>query len=149
MICNYDGECVLTKLNYLLYAIYDTLHALHYIEWLVLSWIICTYNVEYVLTTFALLLNDLNGSMKLPPAQHNSGKSPEGLLKVLTSGTLRGPIQKFIVYDLLVKFYFRSNSPRAKHLLLSFSGKKIFKCSKWGCPRDVYGFQLREVLGTK
>ena len=27
--------------------------------------------------------------------------------------------------------------------------KQIFKSSKWGRPRDVYGTQLREVSGTK
>ena len=46
------------------------------------------------------------------------------------SGTYRGPsedsqgpIQKSIVYDLLTKLYFRSNSPCITYLLLSFTGK--------------------------
>ena len=50
MICNYHAECILTTLN-----------DIYYVEWFVLSWIICICNVEcffdYV-ERFALLLND-------------------------------------------------------------------------------------------
>ena len=78
-------------------------------------------------------------------AQDSTGRSAEGPLKVLTSrtyrylqGTLGGPILKFMVYDLLIKSYFRSNSLCITNLFLSFTGKKIFKYSKWVHPRDVY-----------
>ena len=56
MIGNYEVKCILTTLN-----------DLHCVESFVLTWIICTCNVECVLTVerFALLLNDLDGSMKL------------------------------------------------------------------------------------
>ena len=89
-------------------------------------------------------------------AQDSTGRSAEGPLKVLTSrtyrylqGTLGGPILKFMVYDLLIKLYFRSNSLCITNLFLSFTGKKLFKYSKWVHPRDVYGFQLLDVSGTK
>ena len=39
-----------TTLNSL-YTVYDTLHALCYVEWFALSPIVCTYNVECVWTT--------------------------------------------------------------------------------------------------
>ena len=51
MICNYDTECILTTLNDL-YRIYDTLNDLYYVE------------------LFALLLSDLNGSLKLLPRKY-------------------------------------------------------------------------------
>ena len=63
-------------------------------------------------------------------AKGNTETSPEGLLKVLTfgttedlQGTLKGPILKFMVYDILIKLYFRSNSLCIAYLFLSFTGK--------------------------
>ena len=47
LICNYDVECILTTLNDL-YTVYETLNDLQYVEWFVLSWIICTYNDEWI-----------------------------------------------------------------------------------------------------
>ena len=35
-------------------------------------------------------------------------------------------MQKFIVYDLLIKLYFRSNSPCIKYLFLPFTGKNKY-----------------------
>ena len=62
--------------------------------------------------------------------QGNTETSPEGLLKVLTfgttedlQGTLKGPILKFMVYDILIKLYFGSNSLCIAYLFLSFTGK--------------------------
>ena len=52
---------------------------LNYVEWFVLRWMICTnLNILYLqrwvcfdyAERFALLLNDLEGSMKLPPGKY-------------------------------------------------------------------------------
>ena len=63
-------------------------------------------------------------------AQDNTGTSPEGPLKVLTLGTYRvpprdsqGTILKFMIYDLLIKLYVRSNSLCIIYLFLSFTGQ--------------------------
>ena len=72
MICNYDAECILTTLN-----------DLYFVEWFVLSWIICICNVECFfdyMERFALLLNDLDGSMKLPPKKYH----PENRLRIFS-----------------------------------------------------------------
>ena len=82
------------------------------------------------------------------------GTSPEGPLKVLTSGTYRGPFRgisedssKFD--DFIEKLLFRSNSPCITYLFLFFTEEKMFKRSKRGRPWDVYRTQLRDVHGTK
>ena len=56
-------------------------------------------------------------------AHDNPGTSPEIPLKFLKSGTCRGlqgalmgPIQKVMVDDFLIKWYFRNNSPFITHL---------------------------------
>ena len=84
-------------------------------------------------------------------AQDYTGTSPKGDVKVLTSRTyrgasmtLRGPILKFMVYDLLIKLHFRSNSPCITYLFWSFTGKKIFKCSK----RDIRETSTHSSCGT-
>ena len=58
--------------------------------------------------------------------QDNTGTSPEGLLKVVTFGTYsgaprdsQGTNNKTMVYDLLIKLYFRSNSLCITYLFLS------------------------------
>ena len=65
--------------------------------------------------------------------------SREGPLKVLTTGTSRGPSRdcngtNIKIDDLMKKLFFRCNSPCFTHLSLIFTGKKIFKSSKWGPP---------------
>ena len=85
------------------------------------------------------------------PGQDVLGTSPEGILKVLKSGIYRGPSgdsqgtnKKWWFYE---KFFLRSNSPCICFWFLH--EEQIFKSSKRGHPRDVYGTQLREVPGTK
>ena len=56
------------------------------------------------------------------------GTSPEGHLKVLTSGTSRGPSEDAQVTNrkidnLMKKWFFRCNSPCFTHLFLFFTGK--------------------------
>ena len=56
------------------------------------------------------------------------GTSPEGPLKVLTSGTSRGPSgdsqgTNTEIDDLMKKLFFRCNSPCFTHLFLFFTGK--------------------------
>ena len=68
-------------------------------------------------------------------------RSPDGPLKVLTSGTYKGPSGGSLetntkIHDFMKKLFFRSNS-------------QIFKSSKQGRPWDVYGTHLRDVHGTK
>ena len=64
MICNYDVKCILTALTDL-FTVNDTFNALYYVEWFVLSWMCFEY-----IERFALLLNNLKGSMKLPPGKY-------------------------------------------------------------------------------
>ena len=73
------------------------------------------------------------------PAHDVPGRSPESPLKVLTSGTYKGPWgdsqgTNTKIHDFMKKLFFRSNS-------------QIFKSSKRGRPRDLYGTQLRNVHG--
>ena len=62
------------------------------------------------------------------PARDVSGTSPEGPLKVPTSGTSRGPSAdsqgtNTKINDLMKKLFFRCNSPSFTHLFLFFTGK--------------------------
>ena len=62
------------------------------------------------------------------PARDVPGTSPEGSLKVLTSGTSRGPSGDSSgtnkkIDNLMKKVFFRCNSSCFKHLLLIFTGK--------------------------
>ena len=88
------------------------------------------------------------------PARDVPGTSPEGPLKILTSGTSRGPSgdsqgTNTKIDDLMKKLFFRCNSPCFTHLFLLFTGKANIQRSKRGRPRDVYRTQLRDVQGTK
>ena len=69
------------------------------------------------------------------PECNASGTSPEGPLKVLTSGIFRGPSgdsyrTKKNIDDLIKKVFFRCNSLSFIHLLLFFTEKKIYIYSK-------------------
>ena len=101
-----------------------------------------------------LVKNYLTASIT-QPTRGAPGTSPEGLLKVLTSGTSRGPLgdsestnkknwwfdEKSIFLDVLVF---------VSHIYYWFLlEKQTFKISKWGRPRDVCGTQLWDVPGTK
>ena len=73
-----------------------------------------------------------NSNVITQPAQDNPGTFPEGLPKVLTSETYRGPLGDFQgtntkIYDSLIKLYFRSNSPCITYVFLSFTGKANIK----------------------
>ena len=62
------------------------------------------------------------------PARDVPGTSPEGPLKVLTSGTSRGPSgdsqgTNTEINDLMKKLVLRCNSPCFTHLFLLFTGK--------------------------
>ena len=62
------------------------------------------------------------------PARDVPGTSPEGPLKVLTSGTSRGPSgdsqgTNTKIDDLMKKLFFRYNSPCFTHLFLFFTRK--------------------------
>ena len=76
------------------------------------------------------------------PTHDDLGTSPEGPLKILTSGTDRKssgdsqePIQKLIIYEKIV--------------FQSLQEEQLFKSSKRGRPRDVWGTHLRDDPGTK
>ena len=62
------------------------------------------------------------------PARDVPWTSPEGPLKVLTSGTSRGPSgdsqgTNTKIDDLMKNLFFRCNSPCFTHLFLFFTGK--------------------------
>ena len=82
------------------------------------------------------------------------GTSPKGSLKVLISGTYNGPSEdsqgtNAKIDDFMKKHFFRSNNPCITYLFLFSQEEQIFKSSKWGRTRGVYGTQLRDVHGTK
>ena len=55
----------------------------NYVGWFALRWIICTWNVECVFNyveRFALLLNDFDDSIKLPPGKY----PPENCLGIFS-----------------------------------------------------------------
>ena len=88
------------------------------------------------------------------PAHDVPGTYPEGLLKVLTSGTYKGPSGNSQgtytkIDNFMKKLFFRSNSPGITHLFLFLQEEQIFKSSKQGNPQDVYGTQLRDGHATK
>ena len=81
------------------------------------------------------------------------GTSPEGPLKVLTSGIYRRSSGNFQetnekIDDLMKKIFFRNNIPCITYLFLFLQKAQIFKSSKQGRPRDVFGTQLQDVLET-
>ena len=97
------------------------------------------------------------------PAHNIQRTSPEGPLKVLTSGTYRrlsgdSKETKRKTDDLMMKFYFKSNSFYITCLFLFFlREEQLFKSSKWGhprgnpfagCPGDRMTGCSRDVWGT-
>ena len=63
------------------------------------------------------------------PAHDVPRTSPEGLLKVLTSGFYKGPSgdsqgTNTKIDDFMKKLFLRSNSPYITHLFLFFTGRK-------------------------
>ena len=88
------------------------------------------------------------------PAQFVPRTSPEGPLKVLTPGTYRGPsetlwgpIQTLMI---LWKNCFSEVIVLVIHICICFlQEEQIFKSSKRGRSRDVYGTELQDVHGTK
>ena len=88
------------------------------------------------------------------PARDVPGTSPEGPLKVLTSGTSRGPSgdsqgTNTKINDLM-KNWFLDAILLVLHIYFCFLlEKQIFKRSKRGRPRDVNGTQFRDVTRTK
>ena len=87
----------------------------------------------------------------IQPAQDDPETSSEGSPKCPNirdpQGTLREPIQKLMI--LWKNCFFRSNSHCVTYLFLFLEEEQIFKSSKRGRPRDVYGTQLLDVHGTK
>ena len=88
------------------------------------------------------------------PARDVLGTSSEGLVKVLTSGTSRGPLEDSYWTNKKLIIWWKKCFLYA--IVLSYTSitfflleKQIFKSSKWGRPRDVYGTQLQDVLGTR
>ena len=80
--------------------------------------------------------------------------SPEGPLKVLTSGTSKEPLgnsqRTNTKIDDLMKKSFLDPIVLVLHIYSFFLlEKQIFKRSKWGRPWDVYRTQLRDVPRTK
>ena len=66
------------------------------------------------------------------PTRDVPGTSPKGLLKVLTSGTYRGPSgdsqgTNIKIDDLMKKLFFRSNSPCITHVFLFFPERTNFQ----------------------
>ena len=83
------------------------------------------------------------------PARDASGTSPEGSLKVLTSGISRGPSgdsyrTKKKIDDFIKKVFFRCNSLLFIHLLLFFTEKKYSKVLNG----DVHGTSTGPSCGT-
>ena len=81
---------------------------------------------------------------KIIISQHMASRG--GPLKVLTSGIYRGPSGESQgtntkIDDFMKKLFFRSNSNNRNNKY-----SKVLK--KDGRPRDVYGTQLQDVLGT-
>ena len=59
------------------------------------------------------------------PSHDVPGTSPEGPLKVLMSGTYRGPSRnQYKDWWFMKKLFFRSNSPCITYLFLFFAGRK-------------------------
>ena len=88
------------------------------------------------------------------PARDVLGTSPEGLVKVLTSGTSRGPLEDSYWTNKKLIIWWKKCFLYA--IVLSYTSitfflleKQIFKSSKWGRPRHVYGTQLQYVPGTR
>ena len=80
--------------------------------------------------------------------------SPESPLKVLTSGTYRGPSRDpqgtNTKTDDLIKIFFSEVKVLALYMYFCFlQEEQIFKSSKWGRPRDVYRTQFLDGLGIK
>ena len=92
---------------------------------------------------------------KHPIGTRRPRDAPEGPLKVLMSGTYKGPSgdsqrTNTKIDDFMKKLFSRSNSPCITYLFLFFLQEEpLFKSSKQGRPRDVYGTQLWDVRGTK
>ena len=106
------------------------------------------YQRSEQLDSIELLLNDLPAGTRRP------GTSPESPLKVLMSGTSRGPPgdsqgTNKKIDNLMKKVFFRCNSSCFTRLLLFLLEKQIWKSSKWGRPWDVYGTQLRDIPETR
>ena len=82
------------------------------------------------------------------------GTSPESSLKILTFGTSRGTFRG-LLGDQHENWWFNEKCfldviALVLHIYYYFLlQKQIFKRSKWGRSRDVYGTQLRDVPGTK
>ena len=79
------------------------------------------------------------------PTHAVSGTSPEDPLKVIMSGTYKGssghsPGTNTKIDNFMKKLFFRRNSPCITYLFRVFlKEEQIFKRSKPGRPRDVYG----------
>ena len=96
------SKIVPDNLHYLYYFRYSEV-SLYYVEWFVISWMICTYYVECVLTTLnvmslvewlALLLNELkwfneNSSRKIPRKIVPGFFFPLKILKMMTVPSIR------------------------------------------------------------
>ena len=109
-----------------------------------------------------MILNLLNTTQ---PARDMSGTSPEGPVKILTSGTSSGPsgdssgTNEKIDY-LMKRVFFRCNSSCFTHLLLFFTGKTNMQEFYMGTsmgrlrdpvagrPRDQMMGRSGDVLGT-
>ena len=93
-------------------------------------------------------------STTIQPACNFPGTSTKRLLKILTSGTTRGPSENSqgtnTKIDGLMKKLFLVAITLGLHIYSCFLlEKQIFKCSKCGRPRDIYGVQLQDVPGSK
>ena len=110
---------------------------------------ICSYFRVIHITIKRIIIGNTQSAHDIP------GTSPEGPLKVLMSGTYKGPSgdsqrTNTKIDDFMKKLFSRSNSPCITYLFLFFLQEEpLFKSSKQGRPRDVYGTQLWDVRGTK
>ena len=85
------------------------------------------------------------------PADYAPGTSPEGSLKVLTSGTYRGPSgdsqgTNTKTDELMKKLFFKSNSPCITYVILFSTGKKYSKVIR--DVRDVHGTSMGPSCGS-
>ena len=84
-------------------------------------------------------------------ADYAPGTSPEGSLKVLTSGTYRGPSgdsqgTNTKTDELMKKLFFKSNSPCITYVILFSTGKKYSKVIR--DVRDVHGTSMGPSCGS-
>ena len=97
---------------------------------------------------------DVFAQVTSQPAHDVKGASPEGSLKVLTSGIYKGPSKdsqgtNTKTDDVMKKLFFRSNSPSITYLFLFSTGRTNIQVLNGAVHGTSTGPKLRDVLDTK